>query len=173
MYSTEWKHYLQLDGVSGYVGRDRGEALVGAVYRGGPAATFLWTAGSQADEEEDKNTSQTSSEAHRDCCHLLSRAGTKSLSGNHSGGLTVFDKSFLTPLSSLVNYFSTLEIFSRLLRNIFTARAADCRPATSFTERGWVVTERRQAGAGSFCCLPARHASPARAGTQHWKYFSS
>ena len=82
-----FQNYLQLDSVSGYVGRDSGEALVGAVYRGGPAATFLWTAGSQADqEEEDKNTSQASSEAHRDCCHLASRDVTKSLSGNHSGG---------------------------------------------------------------------------------------
>ena len=79
-------HYLQLDGVSGYVGRYRGEALLGAVYRGGPADTFLRTAGSSlADQEEDKNTSQASSEAHRDC-HLLSLAGLKSLSGNHSGG---------------------------------------------------------------------------------------
>ena len=128
-------YYLQLDSVSGYVGRDSGEALVGAVYRGGPAATFLWAAGSQADQEKEKNTSQASSEAHRDC-HSASRGVTKSLSGNHSGGLSVFDKSFLTSLSSLVNYLSTLEIFSRWLGNIFTARAADCRPATSFTERG-------------------------------------
>ena len=54
------------------------------------------------------------------CCQ--GRGVTKSLSGNHSGGLSVFDKSFLTSLSSLVNYLSTLEIFSGLLRNIFTAR---------------------------------------------------
>ena len=114
-------YYLQLDSVSGYVGRDSGEALVGAVYRGGPAATFLWAAGSQADQEKEKNTSQASSEAHRDC-HLLSLGVTKSLSGNHSGGLSVFDKSFLTSLSSLVNYLSTLEIFSLLVGNIFTAR---------------------------------------------------
>ena len=98
-----FQKYLQLDSVSGNVCRYGGETLVGTVDRRGPAATFLRTAGSQADEEEEKNTSQTSSEAHRDC-HLLSLAPgclTKSLSANHSGGLSVFDKSFLTSPSSL------------------------------------------------------------------------
>ena len=50
------------------------------------------------------------------------------MSLNHYQGITqggmisVFDKSFLTSLSSLVNYLSTLEIFSLLVGNIFTAR---------------------------------------------------
>ena len=72
-----FQKYLQLDSVSGYVGRYRREALVGAVYRGGAAATFIRTAGSSlADQEEDqKNTSQASSEAHHDCCHFLSLTG--------------------------------------------------------------------------------------------------
>ena len=110
-----FQKYLQLDSVSGYVGRYRREALVGAVYRGGAAATFIRTAGSSlADQKEDqKNTSQASSEAHHDCCHFLSLTGLHfKSSSNHSGELSVFDKSFLTSLSSLVNYLSTLEIFS-------------------------------------------------------------
>ena len=60
-----FQKYLQLDSVSGYVGRYRREALVGAVYRGGPADALVGTGQAEAEQpEEEYRTDET---CHRDC----------------------------------------------------------------------------------------------------------
>ena len=82
---------------------------------------------------------------------------------NHLGELSVFDKSFLTSLSSLVNYLSTLEIFSLPGHRRLTAlRHHPSLTAAEFQLRG----DDRPRPAGAFP-RPARLHSPGRADTEN------
>ena len=76
---VQWdkRENLQLDCVTGEVGRDLGEVLVGAVYRGGPADALVGTGQAEAEQpEEEYRTDET---CHRDCHFVF-----QSLNHHHS-----------------------------------------------------------------------------------------